>query len=113
MAADKITPAPSCGANSPCRGKGPARWRSAEKMGGTSGRRANIEALSPHLRLRTSAFRPPAPPHLPLPGLALHATLSTLFLKPSGGTPHVRVKFWGVRGSIPPPLSTDQLNDRL
>jgi phosphoribosyl 1,2-cyclic phosphodiesterase/anti-anti-sigma regulatory factor len=25
----------------------------------------------------------------------------------------VRVKFWGVRGSIPTPLSTEQLNDRL
>ena len=25
----------------------------------------------------------------------------------------MRIKFWGVRGSIPTPLSTEQLNDRL
>src|SRR5215203_2438987 len=39
--------------------------------------------------------------------------LNSLVQPGSRGTQLVRVKFWGVRGSIPTPMSTEQLTDRL
>jgi phosphoribosyl 1,2-cyclic phosphodiesterase/anti-anti-sigma regulatory factor len=48
-----------------------------------------------------------------LPAAPLHATLPVLIHQQRGAGSGVRIKFWGVRGSIPTPLTAEQLNDKL